>query len=167
MACRPPTPELGLLICIYPRAHTRYYGTAEQLVAEGLIPKDFEWPHGRCDAKYTLGRFTGFLHRCRPPGMKGPMSQWVSGDYWSLNFSPTSELGKGFMAHTIYEKGQELLDTLRRSTPEWSVEWNKAHAARKEPKYAAFRALLIGDMEKRGRGRPAKAIRNQQGASHA
>lgn len=156
MAYRTHSPELGLLITIRPRAYTRYHGTAEQLVDEGLIPKDFKWPTGTARACYEIGQFSYWMGRCRPDGMKGPVSLWSNGDYWGLQRGLTTQDGDGFRSANIHEKAMELAEAIHRGTPEWSRTWAQAYEARKDQKYAAFRELLTGPV-KRGRGRPAKS----------
>lgn len=144
-----------LRVSIHPRACSRYYGTAEQLVAEGLIPDGFKWPNKARRAAFEMGEFTHFLGRCRPDGIKGPMSIWTEGDYWCLQRSLIADEGKGGQAAQLYEKSMELAEIIRRNTPEWMREFNRAWEARKDAKYQAFRQQLLGE-PKRGRGRPPK-----------
>lgn len=156
-----------LRISITPRFSTRYHGTAAQLIAEGLIPDGFEWPHRSNSASFTMGRFTHRLRRIRPDGIKGPMSIWIEGDYWFLQRSLVAEEGMGFQRALIYQKTQELADILYRQTAEWSRLFHRAYETSKDAKYQAFRLQLLGE-PKRGRGRPAKhtTTLSTQGASH-
>lgn len=158
-----------LLISIHPRACTRFHGTAAQLVAEGLIPDGFEWPRKASRASFEMGKFTHWLGRCRPEGVKGPMSIWTEGDYWCLQRSLIADEGKGGQAAQLYEKSMELAEIMRRNTPEWMRVFNRAWETRKDAKYQAFRLQLLGE-PKRGRGRPAKTATtttqvNTQGAT--
>lgn len=145
-----------LLVSITPRAYTRFYGTSAQLVAEGLIPDGFEWPHRVNRVSFELGQFTHRMGRSRPEGIKGPMSIWATGDYWFLQRSLKSQLGSGFALAQLYEKKMELAALIRRNSPEWERLFSRAWAARSDDKYQAFRRQFMGE-PKRGRGRPAKA----------
>lgn len=150
-----------LLVLITPRAYTRYYGTAAQLVAEGLVPDGFQWPSGDRSVSFEIGLFTHDLARCRPDGIKGPKSVWTSGDYWRLQRGVTAENGKGFYRAQIYEKSMELQQIIHCNTPEWNQLFCRAWEAQKDTKYQAFRLQVLGE-PKRGRGRPAKAAASTQ-----
>ncbi len=145
-----------LLISIHPRAYTDYQGTAEQLRAEGLIPDGFKWPIGDRRISYEVGKFSYWMRRCRPDGIKGPKSIWVNGDYWFLRRELASQGRDGYRAADIYKKTKELAEIIRRGTHEWSRIANASWEARCDDKYMAFRNLLTGE-PKRGRGRPSKA----------
>lgn len=158
-----------LRITIYPRACTRYYGTAAQLMAEGLIPGGFKWPNKASRVSFEMGAHTHYLHRCRPDGFKGPMSAWAEGDYWCLQRSLTADDGCGWYHAQLYEKTMELAAIIHRHTSEWQRTFHRAYETRKDAKYQAFRLQLLGE-PKRGRGRPAKTAATSntktQGASH-
>lgn len=152
------TPTLAasdLLISIHPRACTRYHGTAAQLIAEGLIPDDFKWPHKATRVSFEMGKFTHYMGRRRPEGLKGPMSAWAEGDYWFLQRRLTAQEGNGLHQAQIYEKAMELADAIGRHKPEWTHTFKRAQEARKDDTYQAFRLQMLG-APKRGRGRPAK-----------
>lgn len=154
-----------LIISIHQRACTRYHGTAAQLIAEGLIPDGFEWPRKASRISFEIGKFTHWMGRCRPEGIKGPMSVWVEGDHWFLQRSLTADEGRGWDRAQLYEKTMELADLVRRNTPEWNRMFTRAWETRKDSKYQAFRLQLLGE-PKRGRGRPAKNTNTQsQGTS--
>ena len=154
-----------LRVSIYPRACTRYHGTAAQLIAEGLIPDGFKWPQRTSRVSFEMGKFTHYMGRCRPDGIKGPMAVWVEGDYWFLQRSLTADEGRGWQAALLYEKTMELADLVRRNTPEWNRMFSRAWETRKDDKYQAFRLQLLGE-PKRGRGRPVKNTTTQtQGAT--
>jgi len=69
--------ELGFM-------ETTYYGTSEQLTAEGLIPDGFEWPNARDRTGWVAGKQDFYLMRCRPPRHKGLMRTWLETDWWCL-----------------------------------------------------------------------------------
>lgn len=144
-----------LRIAIYPRACTRYYGTAAQLMAEGLIPGGFKWPHKASRMSFEMGAYTHYLRRSRPDGIKGHVTGLSDCDHWCLQRSPTAELGHSWHQAQLYEKTLELAELLRRDTPEWQRTFHRAYETRKDAKYQAFRLQLLGE-PKRGRGRPAK-----------
>ena len=153
------TPTLAasdLLISIHPRACTRYHGTAAQLIAEGLIPDGFKWPHKASHTAFEMGKFTHRMGRCRPVGFKGPMSAWAEGDYWFLQRSLTAEEGHGWHHAQLYEKKMELAAIVRRNTPEWGRMFNRYWVTRQDDKFQAFRLQLLG-APRRGRGRPSKS----------
>lgn len=151
-----------LTIKVNPRAYTSYQGTAAQLVAEGLIPKDFKWPTGANRVTVKVGRFEHWIFRVRPDGHKGPMSSWIEGDCWYLRRELANQPKNGFRDADIYAKKMELAETIYRGTTEWHRVWEKSYRARQDEKYAAFRTLLLGEMAPRKRGRPAKSSTTEQ-----
>lgn len=149
-----PILESDLFIKFEPRFCTRFYGSAAQLVAEGLIPDGFVWPTGSTRVEYAMGEFTFYMGRLRPPGMKGPHSKWAGGDYWFLQRFFVK--GEGYQASLIYEKTREIQEIIQRGSAEWNRVWNLAWQAKKDASYMEFRQKLIGDLPRR-RGRPAKS----------
>lgn len=154
-----------LVIEIVPLWICRFRGTCAQLVAEGLIPADFKWPHRTQRQCWEAGKFEYWVSRCRPEGIKGPQSVWADGDYWELDVSLK---GRGnYMDYLLQKKTMELAELIRGKSKAWSKEWNLAYKARQDDKYMAFRTHLLGDLAPRKRGRPAKTAQQQtQGASH-
>ena len=142
-----------LTIQIFPLFCTIYHGTAAQLIAEGVIPDGFKWPTDSKRVDYELGKFTYWMGRCRPDGMKGPRSLWINGDYWFMQRSLTSEQGKGCYSSHIYAKKRELAEAIYRGTAEWSRVWSLAYEAKRDPLYMEFRQKITG---KSKRGRPGK-----------
>lgn len=154
-AMRKDVAASDLYIEITPRMYTRYYGTAAQLIAEGLIPKGSKWPQRNHSGSFTTGKFHYSVERCRPPGHKGPRSTWIESDYWSLQRSLNGSRGDWYEAD-IYEKTKELSDVIKRGTREWSITCNRAREANKDDKYMAHMRKILGE-PKRGRGRPSKS----------
>jgi hypothetical protein len=151
-----------LQINVVPRAYTRYQGTAAQLIAEGLIPKDFKWPTGDERVTVKVGRFEHWIFRTRPEGHKGPKSSWTSGDCWFLRRELANQPRDGWRAADIYAKKMELAKTIYLGSSEWSCVWDKAYKAKQDDKYMAFRTLLLGELAPRKRGRPAKSSTTEQ-----
>lgn len=153
-----------LVIEITPRWICRFRGTRAQLVAEGLIPSDFKWPHRTQHQSWEAGKFEYWVKRCRPEGIKGPQSGWADGDYWVLDMSVK---GTDYTTYKIQEKARELAELVQGRSSEWSKTWDRAYKAKQDDKYLAFRTRLLGDMAPRKRGRPAKSNtpEQSQGAS--
>jgi len=155
-----------LIIDIRPHFICRYHGTRAQLVAEGLIPDGLQWPNGKNRINFSDSRFDYWLERNRVPGTKGPMSDWINGDYWVLDASPKGQRAD-WQTREIQIKQRELDDLKKRGSPEWQKSWHSAYTAKQDTKYMAFRTHLLGDMAPRKRGRPAHAPVNQtQGAAN-
>ena len=146
-----------LTIHVVPRAYTTFQGTAAQLIAEGLIPDGFKWPEGSQRVTIQVGGFEHWIFRTRPEGHKGPMSSWLNGDCWFLRRGLANQLRDGYRNADIYAKQMELAETIYRGTPEWRLTWEWAYNTRKDEKYMALRAKLIGDFAPKKRGRKAKA----------
>lgn len=151
-----------LIVEIIPRWISRFRGTKEQLIAEGLIPPGFEWPHRTQSKAWSTATHQYSVQRCRLPGAKGPMSIWVDGDFWVLEYDLVNN-PYSYQDHDIYEKTRELAEIIRRGTHEWSRIANASWEARCDDKYMAFRNLLTGE-PKRGRGRPSKATAQSNAA---
>lgn len=154
-----------LVIEINPRWVCRFRGTRAQLVAEGLIPNDFKWPHRTQCQSWEAGKFEYWMQRCRPDGIKGPQSVWADGDYWVINMSVK---GIDYITYRFQENARELAELVQGKSSEWSKTWNCAYKARQDDKYMAFRTHLLGELAPRKRGRPAKArpVTPTQGATH-
>lgn len=144
-----------LRIEITPRWVTRYYGTAAQLIAEGLIQEGAKWPHRNHASSFNAGKFHYSVERCRPPGHIGPMSSWVEGDYWRLERSFNGS-NRDWREADIYEKTMELANIIKHGTREWAITSNRWWEAQKDDKYMAHMRKILGE-PKRGRGRPSKS----------
>lgn len=152
-----------LIIEILPRWSCRFRGTAEQLIAEGLIPDGFKWPAKTQRHNWDDGQFDYWLQRCRPEGLKGPQSAWANGDYWVIDKSPKGRVE--YSEHLIYMKKLELAEIIRRGQPESNQIWYLAYKAREDGRYMAFRTRLLGDLAPRKRGRPVKSTATTNGQS--
>lgn len=145
-----------IFVNIEPNFICRYYGTSAQLVAEGLIPADFQWPLRNRRVFFEDDRFTYWVERNRVPGTKGPISGWIDGDYWLLDVSPKGQR-HDWQTREIQIKQRELADLKKHGSPEWQKSWSGAFAAKQDTKYMAFRTQLFGEMTPRKRGRPVKS----------
>ena len=133
-----------LIVRITPRFFTRYYGTAAQLVAEGLIPDGFTWPEGDTSVSFAEGKFSHLVGRCRPEGLKGPMRLWLHGDHWCVQRSLLADQGTGGRGARIYAKIIELAETLYSGSAEWQHTRHLAYVAKQDAQYMAFRHRLQG-----------------------
>ena len=142
--CESPDTTPDLTIGIWPREWTDWEGTAQQLVDEGLITGDFDWPLKKSKKVWSDGKFRYDLRRSRPAGLKGPMSVWVNGDWWSLRrtciaHSETSDEGACvYLARRAYE------DALWRQTAECSAFFKRYWAAHSDQTFQSFLAQAMG-----------------------
>lgn len=143
-----------LIIAISPRICTRWEGTAQQLVEEGLLPAEFEWPEGRRDLRWDSEEFSYWLTRSRPPGMKGPMSAWTNGDWWTLDRSLIANRGKGFAAANLFDAKRAYEKALWLQTPEGGVAWMRYWTASQDEMFQAFLRKSTGDS---GRARNSRS----------
>lgn len=61
-----------------------YVGTKAAIEAEGVVPRDIEWPEGFQEIGWILDGLTFRLKRQRPKGVKGPRSAFKDCDNWAL-----------------------------------------------------------------------------------
>lgn len=139
--------EREMVITFWPRAFAEWEGSAAQLRDEGLIPEDTEWPTGKSPKHWDAGGFSYWLRRCRPSGIKGPMSVWVNGDWWGLRRTLTASRGTGFSAAEVYEKRCAYEDALWRQSSECSIQSNLGRKARDDKKFQSFMANAKGEGE--------------------
>ena len=116
--------EPDILINIYPRGATSWYGSAGQLCEEGLVPSDFKWPIANQTITWAENELFYSLSRCRPPALRGPMKLWLDGDYWRVRVEVESERCNGFAAAILYEKRQQLQAEEWRQSPDGQA-WRK------------------------------------------
>ena len=85
-------------ISIWQGDSVQYEGSAAQLKAEGLIPRDFddiEWPRADEPQCWQVGGFDYILVRQRPAGRRGPWTTW---DNWWLRVSVTGKRNRQLRA---------------------------------------------------------------------
>jgi len=136
--------ECELLITIRPRDSAQWEGTAEQLRDEGLIPEGTKWPEGRASRYWDGGKFSYWLRRTRPQGIKGPMSVWLNGDYWMLRTSLTADGNEGCLPSQIYEARCAYENALWRKTPEHSIQCNRGWKAHQDDAFQSFMSKAKG-----------------------
>lgn len=134
-----------------------FEGTRAQLEAEGVIPPGTEWPAtGARAVEWKAGPLKFSMHRTRPPGLKGPMRLWISGDWWRLRCEPVNRLD-GWQQQEA-EAERELRRVRYFKSPAGQralhVECQRRYAADRDAAFQAFKALVPGLIPPR-RGRRA------------
>ncbi|MDQ7978715.1 hypothetical protein QYH69_15800 [Paraburkholderia sp. SARCC-3016] len=66
--------------------YCEYVGTRAEIESEGIIQSDVKWPIGFRKATWTFGRFSFYLIRRRPKGVKGPRRDFEECDRWCLRW---------------------------------------------------------------------------------
>lgn len=154
--------ECELAIEIWPRFCTNWSGSAAQLQAEGLIPRDFVWPRRREAKRWESALFDCWLVRRRPPGRKGPMKQWVDGDYWRLRRDLISQCQDGGATVRIYEKTEALRLELERLTPCGQAMMNRWRESLRDERFRAVLRLI----ELKPTARTRRAAQQRSSTSH-
>lgn len=149
--------ELRIEIRPYDLDLAEYYGTRAQLEAEGVIPKDTEWPRAAAALRWECGKFVFLLRRARPDGMRGPMKLWIEGDWWCLRWELIDQPDHG--TREIKRKARELEEAVYRASAagqrERAAQWGRLQEARHDKAFQRLKALVVPAPKKRGR--PAKA----------
>jgi len=163
IAAEPTAREL--IVCIEPTYRARYMGTRAQLEAEGVIPKDTEWPEGGANACWEVGKLKFTLNRTRPDGMKGPMSLWLAGDYWCLDIDVNCRDWRWRKRQEIDKMSKALIEDMRRYCPqairERNLQRDRYRKANRDTAFQAFKAKFIPQRKKPGR--PPKARPDEAG----
>lgn len=138
--------ERELIVKVTPRERTRWEGTAAQLSDEGLIPKKLEWPTGRRGKDWHAGGFSYSLQRCRPDGIKGPMSVWTSGDWWVVWREVTAERGEGLAPARLFAARCAYEHALWSQTPAARVQWMRYRMAQDHEEFQTFLKRATGEL---------------------
>lgn len=121
-----------------------YQGTRAQLEAEGIIPKDFKWPFRTETGYWQLGKSSFSIGRHRPPGLKGPMKLWTSGDWWRVRWNPADQ---NHSADSIRRKTAELAAVIHHNSAagiaESNAAWARYDTASNDQKFQSFKALIL------------------------
>lgn len=147
-----------LSIQIYPRGYDWWRGTRAQLIAEGVVPQDIEWPKGLSDNFFTAGRFRYWLRRERPEGHKGPRSSYMEVDNWACRRVSVDTPRDGFAAAILHEKRAALEQELWARTPAASLQRSRYWAALDDSDFQAFKAMVVPQPKKRGRPRKSSSV---------
>lgn len=122
-----------------------YQGTRAQLESEGVIPVDFEWPRSAMNCFWQVGNLNFSLNRCRPPGLKGPMKLWTTGDWWQFRWTPEGKY-KNWGAKRIKQKSVELAREIylqsKQGIDEHNLHVSRYFAACRDKQFQAFKELI-------------------------
>lgn len=162
----PATPEdQHLIIRMEGDCFVEYFGTRAMLEAEGIIPKDTDWPQGYHERRWKDGRFDYWLRRERPKGAKGPRRQFIDCDWWCLRWELPNK--PSWVDLNIKNKEEELRAFIYRNSVEGRAKRNAAFVrylkACDDAKFQAFKAAIPG-LVARKRGRRSKSADQPQGA---
>lgn len=127
-AAHQPQAERELTVELNPHGldFWEYHGTRAQLEAEGFIPAAVAWPAiGAQSVGWQDGRLKFSLRRTRPPGLKGPMRLWISGDWWTVRCDLTG--GPDFMELRLIRMRRDLEREAYRQSPAGQRAWYAAY----------------------------------------
>lgn len=147
-----PATSCELIIDIIPRSYSRWSGTSAQFIDEGLVPAGFKWPAKSSRVHFDVGVFSYWLGRSRPPGMKGPMRDWVEGDYWSVRRSIKGG-DQSFAGADLYAKQQALKQAIWRESSDGHRAANRWWEARRDERFQSLLKNVGAVKEEKKRGR--------------
>lgn len=163
------TPDVGereLIIDVRRDDWVQYEGTAAQLIAEGLIPADFEWPRAAADKRWEANGFDYWLRRTRPEGLKGPMRTWLEMDNWFIRVEVTGRDYHWRTRQALKRQAEELAAAYHRHTAagsaEWNANWKRYWATVEDKKFQAFKSTFLPERKKPGRKPKAQASEGAQ-----
>jgi hypothetical protein len=139
---------LGILIQLTPRGEVQYAGTAAQLIEEGVVTQDFQWPVSRArgvsHSSWERGIFDYFCFRHRPEWVTH--EQWrdmpaEARDYGTVTVRLTADRGTGFAAARMFDAEEQLRATRFAQSTAGAKQWKQWSDSLKDTK---FRALLEG-----------------------
>ncbi len=151
-AATTPVLSAGELFIVLDCAESRYYGTREQLTAEGLVPDGIDWPSmgfsWRC---WSADGMVFKLLRTRPPQVErgGSRNSYASVDYWRLEFYPEAvpadvRYEQHKAAHERMRKARSAAMALSDARPWKEHPWNRARGDER------FQALMRPLLPRRG-----------------
>lgn len=159
--------EPELHIEIWRDWYADFKGTAAQLIAEGLTPEGFEWPHAANNAQWEANGFTYWLRRVRPDGHKGPKRSWLELDHWLIHVQVTGRDFAWRRRRKLERMAEELAAEQYRDTAAGSRErdahWKRYWKACGDEAFQAFKSLIPGLVSPK-RGRKTRSV--TQGESH-
>lgn len=160
--------ERELTIKVWRDEFAHFEGTAAQLIAEGLIPDGFEWPHAAAEKFWEANGFKYWVKRKRPAGHKGLKRTWLQVDNWFIRVKVVGRDHEWSTRRALQRKAEELRAEFHRLTPagsrEWHASWARYWAAQDDKAFQAFKALVPGLVPpKRGR-KPKSATQATKGS---
>lgn len=115
-------------------------GTSEQLIAEGLVPKDFEWPERTQRKSFEHGEWRCCVERRRPPG--SGRGSWITANYWCIDRFPKARVSH--FTRNILMKKRELEEAIFQASPAGKRMFDRYMTAREDKSFQAFKAKLYG-----------------------
>lgn len=143
-----------LKIHFYPRGFDTWTGTSAQLIDEGVLPADVEWPERTYHRTWSDGQFEYWLHRERPAGR----GDWKDIDYWRVRRTLGCRVRDGFAAARLYEaqkalKAEEFCQS--RAGMIQQLQWERAFH---DNAFQAFKEKILPERKK-----PGRRSKSQQG----
>jgi hypothetical protein len=150
-----PASSCEMTIKIIPRGYSQWSGTCAQFIDEGLVPAGFIWPAKANRVCWDAEGFSYWLGRKRPPGMKGPMRDWVEGDYWFVRRSITGS-DQSYAPPDLYAKEQALKHAIWRESSDGRRAGNLWCAARNDERFQSLLKNVGAVKQEKRRGRKAR-----------
>lgn len=136
-----------LVVSIWPGT-ARFSGSGALLQAEGLVPKDIEWPAGRDRRSWEAGGFEFTLKCARPAGLRGPMKLWTSGDYWSVDIEVKGRNWEWHAQRNVELQAEAVLAGIQGQSPTGqrglAAKRDRYLQARQDRAFQAFKASVLG-----------------------
>lgn len=160
--------ERELHISIWRDYWAQFEGCAAQLIAEGLIPDNFKWPHASDSEYWEVNGFEYWLRRTRPEGHKGPQKSWLGIDNWVVRVTVSGRDYNWSRRRDLERRAEELRAELYGRPVEGlqKLETNFARylEAHRDKSFQAFKSLIPA-LVSRKRGRKPKTSTQQTKAS--
>jgi hypothetical protein len=133
-----------LLIGITPHWQDVWIGTRAQLISEGVVSANVDWPDGVGHVAWEEGEFDYWLVRHRPIGFRGPRKALANVDCWCLYRNLIARRGTFGAAARIHELKRALEREIWLQTFDAWLMDQRASEARKDPNFQAFRETVTG-----------------------
>lgn len=147
--------ECEVIISVRRDGWLSYEGSAAQLVAEGLIPKDFCWPDAAAYQRWEANGFEYSLRRARPNYHKGSMRTWLEKDNWLMFINVVGRDTPWYIRQNVEFQAEKLRAAQYRATAagqrEWNAKWELHWAARNDKAFQAFKSILVPKCKKPSR----------------
>lgn len=124
-----------------------YQGTASQLIDEGLVKSDFDWPNRTERKCWEEDGFEYSVRRIRPKGYKGSMSSWLKLNHWCFS------IGMPDHDYSWCQKRREraFANTELPLSPKERADRMRYMNALLDKEFQAFKSIFVPDFPKRGR----------------
>lgn len=132
------------------RRHVCWTGTRAQLEAEGLSPKECEWPTGRECVSWVVGGLRYRVLRARPNGHKGPYRSWQDADSWRL-YCEVSNMPTRYEDARLWHAERAVVQERFRSSAAGTAQAHRSMAAYNDDAFRSFLAAVLPERKKPGR----------------